>query len=58
MVAIRLYNTRTRQEEELVPLIPGKLRMYVCGPTVYDRAHIGNARPGGGDLCAQLHRCG
>ena len=45
MVAIRLYNTRTRQEEELVPLIPGKLRMYVCGPTVYDRAHIGNARP-------------
>ncbi|PTX48653.1 cysteinyl-tRNA synthetase [Gemmobacter caeni] len=42
---IRLHNTRTRQTEDLVPLIPGKVRMYVCGPTVYDRAHIGNARP-------------
>ncbi|MDR0808345.1 MAG: cysteine--tRNA ligase [Gemmobacter sp.] len=45
MTILRLHNTRTRRTEELVPLIPGKVRMYVCGPTVYDRAHIGNARP-------------
>ena len=42
---IRLWNTRTRREEMLEPLKPGCVRMYVCGPTVYDRAHIGNARP-------------
>ncbi|WP_151719614.1 cysteine--tRNA ligase [Gemmobacter serpentinus] len=42
---IRLWNTRTRREEVLQPLQPGKVRIYVCGPTVYDRAHIGNARP-------------
>ncbi len=45
MTTIRLYNTKSRREEDLQPLIPGKVRMYVCGPTVYDRAHIGNARP-------------
>lgn len=45
MTTIRLHNTRTRRTEDLVPLIPGAVRMYVCGPTVYDRAHIGNARP-------------
>ncbi|MFC7705095.1 cysteine--tRNA ligase [Plastorhodobacter daqingensis] len=45
MSGIRLYNTRTRQVEALVPITPGNLRMYVCGPTVYDRAHLGNARP-------------
>ncbi|MEM9050398.1 MAG: cysteine--tRNA ligase, partial [Pseudomonadota bacterium] len=45
MTEIRLYNTASRQKEVLRPLIPGHLRMYVCGPTVYDRAHIGNARP-------------
>lgn len=42
---IRLWNTRTRREDVLEPLKPGCVRMYVCGPTVYDRAHIGNARP-------------
>lgn len=44
---IRLYNTLTRQKEELKPLLrnPDQVRMYVCGPTVYDFAHIGNARP-------------
>ena len=42
---IRLWNTRTRREEVLDPVTPGQVRMYVCGPTVYDRAHIGNARP-------------
>ncbi|PWE33127.1 cysteine--tRNA ligase [Maritimibacter sp. 55A14] len=45
MAEIRLWNTRTRAKEPLVPLDPENLRMYVCGPTVYDRAHIGNARP-------------
>jgi cysteinyl-tRNA synthetase len=41
---VRLYNTLTRQPEEL-PAPPGPIRMYFCGPTVYARAHIGNARP-------------
>ncbi len=42
---MRIYNSRTRQKEEFVPLDPANVRMYVCGPTVYDYAHIGNARP-------------
>ncbi|MCF6274000.1 MAG: cysteine--tRNA ligase, partial [Rhodobacteraceae bacterium] len=42
---IKLYNTKTRRKEEFVPINPENVRMYVCGPTVYDRAHIGNARP-------------
>ncbi len=42
---ITLYNPRTRRKERLEPVVPGKASMYVCGPTVYDRAHIGNARP-------------
>ncbi|MFM8747739.1 MAG: cysteine--tRNA ligase [Aestuariivirga sp.] len=42
---IRLYNTLTRTKEEFVPLDPANVRMYVCGPTVWDYAHIGNARP-------------
>ncbi len=45
MTEISLYNTRTRSKEPFRPLDPGNVRMYVCGPTVYDRAHIGNARP-------------
>ena len=44
-MSLRLYNTLTRTKEELVPLDPKNVRMYVCGPTVYDFAHIGNARP-------------
>ncbi|CAA7623039.1 cysteine--tRNA ligase [Magnetospirillum sp. SS-4] len=40
-----LYNTLTRAKEAFEPLVPGHVGMYVCGPTVYDRAHIGNARP-------------
>jgi cysteinyl-tRNA synthetase len=44
-VALRLYNTLTRTKEAFRPLDPGNVRMYVCGPTVYDFAHIGNARP-------------
>lgn len=42
---MKLYNTLTRQKEEFVPIEPGKVKMYVCGPTVYDYIHIGNARP-------------
>ena len=45
MTEIELYNTRTRTKERFVPIDSGNVRMYVCGPTVYDRAHIGNARP-------------
>ncbi len=39
-----IYNTLTRKKEEFVPAVPGKVRMYVCGPTVYDAAHMGHAR--------------
>ena len=42
---LKLYNTLTRAKEEFSPLDPSNVRMYVCGPTVYDYAHIGNARP-------------
>jgi len=42
---LRLYNTRTRRKEVFEPADPGRVTMYVCGPTVYGRAHIGNARP-------------
>ncbi|AWD20657.1 cysteine--tRNA ligase [Fuscovulum blasticum] len=45
MTTIRLTNSKTRRKEEFVPLDPANVRMYVCGPTVYDRAHLGNARP-------------
>jgi cysteinyl-tRNA synthetase len=44
-MTLRLYNTLTRTKEEFKPLDPRNVRMYVCGPTVYDYAHIGNARP-------------
>ena len=44
-MTLRLYNTLQRTKEEFVPLDPMNVRMYVCGPTVYDYAHIGNARP-------------
>ncbi len=42
---MQIYNTMTRKKETFVPLQPGKVSMYVCGPTVYDYIHIGNARP-------------
>jgi cysteinyl-tRNA synthetase len=42
---LRLYDTLTRQKRSFAPLDPNNVRMYVCGPTVYDFAHIGNARP-------------
>ncbi|MEM9755164.1 MAG: cysteine--tRNA ligase [Pseudomonadota bacterium] len=45
MVDIRLRNSASRSIERLDPLVPAKVSLYVCGPTVYDRAHFGNARP-------------
>jgi cysteinyl-tRNA synthetase len=42
---LKLYNTLTRSKDAFVPIDPSNVRMYVCGPTVYDLAHIGNARP-------------
>ncbi|HEY2068816.1 MAG TPA: cysteine--tRNA ligase [Rhizomicrobium sp.] len=45
MSTLRLHNTLSRAKEEFAPIDPANVRMYVCGPTVYDYAHIGNARP-------------
>ena len=42
---IRLHDTMTREKRAFVPLNPQRITIYVCGPTVYGRAHIGNARP-------------
>ena len=54
---LRLYNTLTRSKEPFVPADPKRVTMYVCGPTVYNRAHIGNARPAVVfDLLARLLR--
>jgi cysteinyl-tRNA synthetase len=44
-MSIKIYNTLTRQKETFVPIEDGKVKMYVCGPTVYNYIHIGNARP-------------
>ncbi|WPY95513.1 cysteine--tRNA ligase [Limimaricola variabilis] len=45
MTTIRLHDTKTRRKVEFTPIDPENVRLYVCGPTVYDRAHLGNARP-------------
>ncbi|WP_145103659.1 cysteine--tRNA ligase [Cereibacter sediminicola] len=45
MTTIRLTNTKTRRKEAFTPIDPTNVRLYVCGPTVYDRAHLGNGRP-------------
>lgn len=42
---MKIYNTQSKKKEEFIPIEPGKVRMYVCGPTVYNLIHIGNARP-------------
>lgn len=42
---MKIYNTLSKRKEEFVPVEPGKVKMYVCGPTVYNLIHIGNARP-------------
>ncbi|TMV44113.1 cysteine--tRNA ligase [Paenibacillus mesophilus] len=44
-MSLKVYNTMTRAKETFVPITPGEIQMYVCGPTVYDYIHIGNARP-------------
>ena len=44
-MTLKVYNTLTRKKEEFVPIEPGKVKMYVCGPTVYNYIHIGNGRP-------------
>lgn len=44
-MTIKIYNTATRKKETFVPMEEGKVKMYVCGPTVYNYIHIGNARP-------------
>ncbi|TNJ62158.1 cysteine--tRNA ligase [Paenibacillus hemerocallicola] len=44
-MSLKVYNTMTRAKETFVPIAPGEVKMYVCGPTVYDYIHIGNARP-------------
>ena len=42
---MRIYNTLTRQKQEFVPIAENEVKMYACGPTVYNYIHIGNARP-------------
>jgi len=42
---IQFYNSLTNKKEPFVPIVPGKVSMYVCGPTVYNYIHVGNARP-------------
>ena len=42
---MKLFNTMTRQKEEFVPITPGEVKIYTCGPTVYNFIHVGNARP-------------
>ena len=42
---MKFYNSLSREKEEFIPIEPGKVRMYACGPTVYNLIHIGNARP-------------
>ncbi len=44
-MALQIYNTMSRKKEDFVSQVPGEVKMYVCGPTVYDYIHIGNARP-------------
>ena len=44
-MSLRLHNTLTRSKDVFAPIDPKNVRLYACGPTVYDRAHIGNARP-------------
>ena len=43
-MSLTLYNTRTKKKEPFVPLVPGQVRIYVCGVTVYDDCHLGHAR--------------
>ncbi|GIT14412.1 MAG: hypothetical protein CM1200mP36_01680 [Gammaproteobacteria bacterium] len=57
-MALTLHNTLTRKRERFEPAEPNRVTMYVCGPTVYNFAHIGNARPPVVfDVLARLLRC-
>lgn len=51
---MKVYNTLTRQKEELQPITPGEVKIYACGPTVYNYIHIGNARRYACSTCAPL----
>ena len=51
---MQIYNTQTRRKEEFKPIEPGKVRIYCCGPTVYNYFHIGNARPSCSTRCAAI----
>ena len=42
---MQIYNSQARKKQEFVPITPGKVKIYACGPTVYNFFHIGNARP-------------
>ena len=42
---MKVFNTLTRKKEEFIPMEPGRVKLYACGPTVYNFIHIGNARP-------------
>ena len=61
---MKLFNTLTRQKEEFVPITPGEVKMYSCGPTVYNYFHVGNAPAAPllrvprlqGEIRAELHR--
>ena len=44
MPMLQIYNSITRQKQEFVPIVPGKVGMYVCGVTIYDLCHIGHGR--------------
>ncbi len=44
-MSLKIYNTLTRKKEEFIPIKKGEVGMYICGPTVYNYIHIGNARP-------------
>ena len=68
---MRIYNSLSQQKEEFVPISEDEVKIYVCGPTVYNFFHLGNARPFvvfdtqkifgvhriQGELRAELHRC-
>ena len=45
ILELQLYNTMSREKQVFQPIDPSRVTMYVCGPTVYNRVHIGNARP-------------
>ena len=58
MAKLRIHNTLEKKKEDFIPVDPNHVRMYTCGPTVYNYAHIGNARPAViSDLLVRVLRC-